>query len=150
MKILPMDESHIEEVYNIELDSFSIPWTKDDLIKEVTTNKLAIYVVAVDNDKVVGYGGMWHVVTEGHITNIAVSEEYRKKGVGTAILQELIKIGLEKEMIGITLEVRVNNQAAIRLYTKHDFKVEGLRKNYYSDTKEDAIIMWRVLNTFEE
>ncbi len=150
MKILPMEECHIDEVHKIELESFSIPWTKGDFIHEITNNKLAIYIVAVDEGKVVGYGGMWHVVTEGHITNIAVADSHRKKGVGTAILQEFIRIAIEREMIGITLEVRVNNQAGIRLYTKHDFKVEGFRKNYYSDTKEDAIIMWKMLREFEE
>ncbi len=145
MIILPMEEQHIEEVYAIEVESFTLPWTIADFRNEIANNKLAIYVVAVDNDKVIGYGGMWHVITEGHITNIAVARQQRKKGVATAILQELINIAEQKEMIGVTLEVRMSNKAGIRLYTKHGFKIEGFRKNYYTDTKEDAIIMWKIL-----
>lgn len=140
-----MEEQHIEEVYAIEVESFTLPWTIADFRNEIANNKLAIYVVAVDNDKVIGYGGMWHVITEGHITNIAVARQQRKKGVATAILQELINIAEQKEMIGVTLEVRMSNKAGIRLYTKHGFKIEGFRKNYYTDTKEDAIIMWKIL-----
>ncbi len=147
IKTEKMTLAHLMQVYEIELDCFTIPWTKNDFIKEISENKMAIYVVAVDTetDNVVGYGGMWHIVNEGHITNIAVSPKHRQRGVGKIILSRLVEIAEEKEMIGLTLEVRVGNSAAMKLYSSFGFKVEGLRKNYYVDTKEDAIIMWKEL-----
>ena len=145
LKVVPFEKKYIDDIYRIELDSFTIPWTKSALEKDALENKMSIYIVAIEDDKVIGYAGMWHVVTEGHITNIAVDSNHRKKGVGQMLLQELNKIGMEKEMIGITLEVRMNNIPAQKLYLKHDYKVEGIRKNYYSDTKEDALIMWKYL-----
>ena len=104
---------------------------------------MAIYYVAVENGKVLGYAGMWHVVVEGHITNVGVMEEARCKGIGSMLMEKLIEIGVEKKMYGITLEVRMGNAPAQALYHKYGFKAEGIRKNYYPDTKEDAIIMWK-------
>jgi len=135
----------LEQVYEIEVDSFSIPWTKEDLHKDVCMNNLSIYLVAVSEDKIIGYAGMWHVVNEGHITNIAVSKPYRKVGVGQLLIEGLEHIARQRDMIGITLEVRMNNMPAQRLYMKNGYKVEGIRKNYYADTKEDALIMWKYL-----
>ena len=150
IKIEYMTLAHLEDVYAIELNSFSIPWEKEDFIKELNENKMAIYIVAFLDDEIVGYGGMWHIINEGHITNIAASEQYRRRGIGTAILRRMIEIANEKEMIGITLEVRVGNESAMKLYSKFGFKAEGLRKNYYTDTKEDAVIMWKDLMRCEK
>ncbi len=145
-KVIPMEISHIDEVYEIEKQCFSVPWSKDALEKEVLENNLALYFSAVDeNSKVIGYAGMWHIINEGHITNIAVDPELRRCGIGQLLLDKIISIAYEKEMIGITLECRMNNEAAQRLYTKNGFKPEGIRKNYYTDTHEDAIIMWKTL-----
>ena len=138
-----MTKEHIEQVLRVEEACFSIPWTREDFQREMTENKMAIYRIAVLDGNVVGYAGMWHVVTEGHITNVAVLEEYRKKGVADALMREMIDIAKQKQMIGITLEVRVGNLPAQKLYTKHGFRPEGFRKNYYQDTKEDAVIMWK-------
>ena len=140
-----MDETHIDEVFIIENTSFASPWSKESLIKDIKENKHAIYLVALENGKVVGYAGMWHIVNEGHITNIAVEINRRRRGIGALIVNELINIAYELEMAGITLEVRISNIAAQKLYTKFGFKPEGFRKNYYSDTKEDAVIMWKWL-----
>lgn len=145
VKIVPLKRNHIDDVYKIELEAFTIPWSKRSLEKDALENKMSIYLVALDYDKVVGYAGMWHVVTEGHITNIAVDINYRKKGIGDMLVKELTNVAISKEMIGITLEVRVNNIAAQKLYLNNGYKVEGFRKNYYSDTNEDAIIMWKYL-----
>ncbi len=141
--IQPMKIEHLDEVFEVECECFSIPWTKGAFRKEIEENNLGIYIVAVDDGKVVGYAGMWHVITEGHITNVAVRESYRRRSIGDMLIKELIKIGIKKHMIGITLEVRINNTGAQRLYTKNGFIPEGIRKNYYQDTKEDAIIMWK-------
>ena len=111
---------------------------------------MAVYFVAVDEkNNAVGYAGMWHVVNEGHITNVAVLEQYRREGIGDMLMEALEKKALELEMIGITLEVRISNYGAQKLYTKHGYKPEGFRKKYYTDTNEDAVIMWKYFPNYE-
>ena len=141
--IVPMTEEHIDGVVAVEEATFSIPWTRADFEREVRENNMAIYFVAVEDSKVVGYAGMWHVVVEGHITNVGVLEEARCKGIGSMLMEKLIAVAEEKKMFGMTLEVRMGNAPAQALYHKYGFKAEGIRKNYYPDTKEDAIIMWK-------
>lgn len=140
-----MKSKHVDEVMKIEEASFTTPWTRSSILEEINKNKMAIYIVALEEGKVVGYGGMWHVINEGHITNIAVDENYRGRGVASSIIDKLTEIAMEKDMIGLTLEVRVSNEAARRLYGKNGFKMEGIRKEYYSDNMEDALIMWKYL-----
>lgn len=143
IEVISMKNSHIDEVLAIEEDCFSIPWTRKDFEREINENKLAIYVVALKDKKIAGYAGMWHVVNEGHITNVAVCKNFRGQGIGTAIIKRLFEIAQEKEMIGITLEVKISNLTAQKLYTKYGFRPEGIRKKYYEDTGEDAVIMWK-------
>jgi [ribosomal protein S18]-alanine N-acetyltransferase len=140
-----MNLGDVSDVYDIENSTFNTPWSKNSITKEIKENKLAYYFVAILDDAIVGYCGLWHVITEGHITNIAVKKEFQRMGVGNALVLKLIDLSLEKEMIGLTLEVRMNNKNAFNLYKKHGFIIEGIRKNYYSDTKEDAIVMWKYL-----
>lgn len=149
MQVELMNKSHIDGIMEIEKDSFAIPWSRAAVEKELSNN-LAIYAVVKENDKVVGYGGMWHVVNEGHITNIAVHKDYRRKGIGNIIVNKLIEIAEEKEMIGLTLEVRKSNLPALELYKKNGFKLEGIRPEYYEDNKEDAYIMWKYLISEED
>ena len=139
-----MNAQHIEEILQIEFDAFTTPWTRNDFNSELANNN-AIYIVASENNNVIGYAGMWHVINEGHILNVAVKAENRKQGVGTLLISELVNIAIEKEMIGLTLEVRESNTAALQLYQKFGFKAEGIRKRYYSDPSEDAVIMWKYL-----
>lgn len=139
----PMKIEHLNEVFELETECFSIPWTKSSLRKEIEENNLGIYIVALAENNVVGYAGMWHIVTEGHITNIAVKKSFRRRGIGDMLVKELIRIAKEKEMLGLTLEVRETNLDAQRIYMRNGFVVEGFRKNYYHDTKEDAVIMWK-------
>ena len=87
LEILPMTEEHIEAVLQVEQSCFTLPWTKEDFEREMKENKLAIYRIAILDHKVVGYAGMWHVVTEGHITNIAVLEQYRRQGIAKALME---------------------------------------------------------------
>lgn len=148
-EIIPMTVEHIDGVLAVEEATFSIPWTRKDFEREMTENNLAIYYVAVADGKIVGYAGMWHVITEGHITNVAVLEDYRKQGIGDALMEQLEQVAMKKEMIGITLEVRISNAPAQYLYHKHGYRAEGLRKNYYPDTHEDAVIMWKYTPFYE-
>ena len=148
-KIIPMTSDHIEQVVKLEEVTFHIPWTRADFERELNENKMAIYFVAVIDEKVVGYAGLWHVVTEGHITNIAILEDYRRMGIGAAFIEKIIQTAKENEMIGITLEVRISNIPAQKLYTKYGFKPEGFRKKYYQDTGEDAVIMWKYFEFYE-
>lgn len=149
IKIVPMQEKHIDGVLAVEEATFSIPWTRADFEREIRENAMAVYFVALDEEQVVGYAGMWHVVTEGHITNVAVLYDYRRQGIGDMLMENLERVALEREMIGITLEVRMNNEAAQRLYHKYGFRAEGIRKNYYPDTHEDAVIMWKYYPFYE-
>ncbi|HCT65355.1 MAG TPA: ribosomal-protein-alanine N-acetyltransferase [Lachnospiraceae bacterium] len=149
LEIAVMKAEHIDGVLLVEEACFHIAWTKADFKREINENKMAIYRVALVDGKVVGYAGMWHVVNEGQITNVAVLPEYRRCGIGDAIIEEFIKIAKEHEMIGITLEVKISNMPAQKLYTKYGFKPEGFRKNYYKDTNEDAVIMWKYFENYE-
>ena len=138
-----MELSDIEDILVVEKLSFSIPWSRDSFEKEIVDNNLAIYLVAKVNEKAVGYIGMWKVLNEAHITNVAVHPEFRHQGIGDQLVSELLSL-CEKENIDlVTLEVRKSNQNAIKLYEKHGFVAEGIRKAYYQDNKEDAIIMWK-------
>ena len=138
-----MNLSHLDKVYAIECQSFAIPWSKNDLRKEICENKHAIYKVAINNDKIVGYAGMWQVINEGHVTNIAVLESQRRLGVASKLIEALITHAKALDLIGLTLEVRISNEAAINLYKKFGFLPEGIRKEYYADTREDALLMWK-------
>ena len=137
-----MEEKHIDGVCKIEKECFPIPWSKASFLKELK-NKHAIYFVAVEDDEVVGFGGMWHIINEGNITNIAVDEKHRRKGIATGIIDKLLETACDLDMIGLTLEVRVSNTAARTLYEKIGFRMEGIRKEYYEDNREDALIMWK-------
>ena len=143
IQIVPMTEEHLDDVVVLEEATFSIPWPRSEFEREVKENKMAIYYVAVEDGRVIGYAGMWHVVMEGHITNVGVLQEARRKGVGSMLMEKILEVAVEKKMEGITLEVRMGNSPAQALYHKFGFKAEGIRKNYYADTKEDAIIMWK-------
>ncbi|MCL2461989.1 MAG: ribosomal protein S18-alanine N-acetyltransferase [Defluviitaleaceae bacterium] len=150
-----MEERHLAQVCEIEDECFAIAWSREALEHELRGNKLAVYFVACDDDEppgneVLGYAGMWHVVNEGHITNVAVRERYRRMGVGDALVKALVAEAETRGMIGLTLEVSVANIRAQKLYIKHGFKPEGFRKDYYDDTHEDAIIMWKYFNTDTE
>ena len=141
----PMNETHVDEVYAIEQESFSQPWSRKSLLDE-TRRKNAFCFVVLDNaGHVAGYTGMWHIVNEGHINNIAVAESHRRQGVGALLISALIVTANLHKMIGLTLEVRVGNRAAMALYHKFGFVVEGYRKNYYQHPNEDAVIMWKHL-----
>jgi len=136
-----MTEKDIDMVHEIEILSFSVPWSKESFIDEVK-NENAIYYVYEEDSKVWGFAGMHHIVDEGHITNIAVHPQKRGQGIGRLLLSALISYAKENGLVGLTLEVRSKNYVAISLYKSLGFVQEGIRKNYYSTPPDDAIIMW--------
>ncbi|MGF7059821.1 ribosomal protein S18-alanine N-acetyltransferase [Brassicibacter mesophilus] len=138
-----MEEKDVDGVLRIEELSFTTPWSKEAFVLEITTNKLAKYVIAERDGHIVGYGGVWLIIDEGHITNIAVESQYRGQGIGNFLVEKLIDICKERGITSLTLEVRKSNIVAQSLYKKYGFKECGIRPGYYSDTKEDAIIMWK-------
>ncbi len=141
--IRDMKESDLDRIMEIEEKSFNPPWSREAFLLELTKNLLAKYIVAEVDGQVVGYGGIWLIIDEGHVTNIAVDEEYRGKGIGSKILEGLIQICRERNMTAMTLEVRKSNVVAQSLYRKYGFKEYGIRKGYYQDNNDDAIIMWK-------
>ena len=142
--IRPMTMDDVDEVYIVEEDCFVDPWSKESIRKELKNN-LARYLVAQLDDKIVGYVGVWFVVDEGHITNVAVHSDYRGKKVGDKLVKQMVELCKENNIVAMTLEVRASNIVAQNLYKKYGFKMGGIRKEYYSDNKEDAIIMWNQL-----
>ena len=139
-----MIPAHLDAVHAIETHSFSDPWLKEDILCEMK-RAYSISIVALDEEKVAGYAFMRHIINEGHICNIAVHESHRLKGIGSALIEALTKAASAREMIGLTLEVRIGNRAAMALYHKHGFKVEGYRRGFYSYPTEDAAIMWKYI-----
>lgn len=138
-----MREEHLPGVLEIENRSFPTPWSRKAFLSELRDNAFAHYIVLLDGDRVVGYGGMWLLFDEAHVTNIAIHPAYRGRGLGGFLLTEMERRAAARGMKRMTLEVRPSNVMAQRLYRKHGFQPRGLRRGYYADTREDAIIMWK-------
>ena len=132
----------IEQVYEIECSCFSQPWSVESLIGEVIRNDAASYVVAEDNGKIVGYAGMWQMFDEAHMTNIDVAAEYRCRGIATNLILCLMQTAKANGGKRMTLEVREFNHKAQRVYSALGFRYAGTRRKYYSDTGENALILW--------
>jgi len=134
--------NHSTEIYTIEKESFADPWSHEAIKDEIFNND-SVCLVAIANDMVVGYVSMRHIIDEGHINNIAVAPNYRGMGIASMLMEALLFEADWRGIVATTLEVRVSNHAAISLYDKHGFVIEGYRKYYYSSPTEDAAIMWR-------
>ncbi len=142
--------SDLRQVMAIERASFPTPWSHFAFIHEIYQNRNAEYVVAVVDGHIAGYSGMWVMAGEAHITNLAVDPDLRRQGLGTALLEEMVRRARHMGCTHITLEVRKSNELAQALYRKLGFSAEGVRPGYYSDTAEDAIIMTRRESFSEE
>ena len=137
-----MTLADLPSVHAIERASFFPPWPDEAYRNELTTNTLATYVVARLDGVIVGFGGIWLMVDEAHITTFAVHPEHRRRRIGERLLQRLFEIAAAMNAEWLTLEVRASNLAAQRLYEKYGFRRAGVRRRYYSDNNEDALIMW--------
>ena len=137
-----MTNEDVDDILHISKLSFPISWSRKSIESELS-NKLAHYSIAKIKDKIVGFGGMWTIVDESQITNIAVHPHYRGNGIASLILNELINVCENKKVTGLTLEVRKSNNIAQNLYKKFGFIHEGIRPKYYEDNGEDAFLMWK-------
>ncbi len=138
-----LTEKSLDGVCELEKLCFSQPWSKNSLTL-LTKEGIGVGMVCSCDGKICAYGGMMVAVDEGQITNIATHPEYRRQGYGRAIVEALIKYAKNNGLDSISLEVRESNRAAIELYTRLGFKVEGKRKDFYTRPVESALIMiWR-------
>ena len=137
-----MRDEDIDQVLEVEHASFTTPWSREAFYNEIHKNKFAVYIVLEDDNKIIGYCGTWVVIDEAHVTNVAILPGYRGKKMGEALMNKLMSVSREMGARTMTLEVRVTNHVAQSLYRKLGFQNGGIRKNYYSDNQEDALIMW--------
>ena len=141
--ISKLTKDDLEGIYEVEKQSFPIPWPISSFEEELK-NLLATYLVVKDENKIIAYIGMWFVMDECHIMNIAVLPDYRRQGIATSLIQEMFKLCQEHETHYVMLEVRKENLSAQNLYKKFGFTEEVVRKEYYKNpdgTREDAIVM---------
>lgn len=141
ISIVPLQIEHIDELYQLEKASFSEPWSQMMFIKELEKPQ-TYYFVAMEDEKIIGYAGMWVVMDEAHVMNIAVDQSKRRHGTGKRLLKTLLDKARQLDLIGLTLEVRAGNMPAISLYQSLGFFSVGQREDYYRYPLEDALIMW--------
>ena len=136
-----MTKADINRVYELETLCFRTPWSKNALMSELK-NDAAHYLVCVLDGLIIAYGGMWVLFAEAHVTNVAVDPNLRRLGIGKAFMLRMMQLAQTLGATAMTLEVRETNAAAQGLYFSLGFKKAGVRKKYYSDTREDAWILW--------
>lgn len=133
----------VEAVYAIEQATFQVPWTLDSFYYEITENQFSHYLVAEDDQqRIIGFCGIWLVIDAAQITNVAVVDAVRGQGIGEGLMREAMHIAKVANMDVMSLEVRVTNSVAQNLYRKLGFQDGGIRKNYYTDNQENALVMW--------
>ncbi|WP_088810532.1 MULTISPECIES: ribosomal protein S18-alanine N-acetyltransferase [Listeria] len=135
-------QEDIEALLQIEHAVFSSPWSREAFLNEFTINQFAHYLLAVLDGRIIGYGGVWLVLDEGHITNVAIHPDFQGQKYGEALLKALLDLAKQNGVINMTLEVRVSNTRAQNLYRKFNFQNGAIRKRYYPDNDEDALVMW--------
>lgn len=141
MLIRKMTELDLPQVCNIEQETFSDPWTEEDFRSSYNEPNNE-YLVAEQEGVIAGYCGYWGIAGEGYIYNVAVKKEFRRNKIGYQMLKALLTESSSRGIASFTLEVRYSNEAAIRLYESLGFEKAGIRKDFYSKPKEDAVIMW--------
>jgi ribosomal-protein-alanine N-acetyltransferase len=141
-----MTINDLEAVMAVERDAFPTPWDSDIFKNEIISNQFAHYLVYEIKEVIIGYCGLWIVMDEAQITNIAIHSSYRGKNHGEQLLRYVIAFVKQMGVIKLSLEVRVSNHVAQSLYRKVGFRDGGIRKNYYADNLEDALVMWVNVN----
>lgn len=135
-----MTEADVDAIHAIEVACFKTPWSRESILREVKENECARYMVLREDGEPIAYAGVWFILDEGHITNIAVRPDRRRMGYGEQVTRAMIQLAADSGMNWMTLEVRRSNKAAQELYHKLGFIDVGYRKRYYENT-EDALVM---------
>jgi len=143
------EEKDLEQVEALEQACFSRPWPIDMLRRQLPSDRHE-FLVAARGEEVLGYIGMLHVMDEGYISNVAVKETERRNGVGSMLVEAMMRRCEALSLLFVTLEVRASNEPAIRLYDRFSFAPVGRRKGYYDAPKEDAVLMTRYWKEVEE
>lgn len=144
IKISKMNIDDLNKISPVLLTEFDDFWNHN-IFKSELENENSKYVVAKNNDEIVGFAGIWISIDEAHVTNIVTKKDLRKNGIGSTLLEELINLSKNLNLVSITLEVNENNLDAIKLYEKFGFEKLGIRKKYYNNT-DNALIMTKKLN----
>lgn len=139
--IRPLGKRDLDALEALERECFDLPWSRHAFQSELK-NRCAHYIVAEQDGEIVGYAGMWVVIDEAHITNVAVGPEHRRLGYGRRLMRALMRRAADSGVQVMTLEVRKSNKAAQELYARLGFEPCGIRKKYYSNNGEDAVLMW--------
>lgn len=142
IELTPMRKKHVHDVLMIERQVYPRPWSAALFFNEIAQRKTRYYIVATHDKQIVGYGGLMVHADEGHVTTIAVEPAFQHNAIGTRVLLDLVTEARARRARSLTLEVRVANWPAQRLYAWFGFRPVGVRKNYYAETGEDALVMW--------
>jgi len=142
VRITPMRRRHLRGVLRIEQQVYPRPWTFGLFLGEISQRASRVYLVARVGSEVVGYAGMFRAVDDGHITTIAVDPPWQRRGIATRLLLALARAAVDRGCRNLTLEVRMSNSGAQALYQRFGFVPAGVRKGYYPETGEDALVMW--------
>lgn len=142
ISIRPANVNDIEAIAELEIACFSSPWPLEVIYEDLAIHK-NLYFLVVKDELPVGYAGMWMILDEAHINNVCIHPDYQGRGYGNVLVDFVIHEAYRQGADSITLEVRASNSRAKQLYSKFGFEVEGVRKRYYSDNGEDALIMWK-------
>jgi len=140
--ITPMRRRHLRSVLRIEAQVYPRPWSVGLFMSEMALKTTRVYLVARVGSTVVGYAGLMITGSDGHVTTVAVDPAWHRQGIGTRLVLGLSEAAVGRGCTGLTLEVRVTNAAAQAMYRRFGFAPAGVRKNYYTETNEDAIVMW--------
>jgi len=141
VQIESMKRKHVRDVLAIEREVYPRPWSASLFFSELTQRKTRHYIVALADDALVGYGGLMLHGEEGHVTTVAVDPRFQRRGIGARLMIDMVATARERRAATLTLEVRVANWAAQRMYAAFGFRPIGVRKNYYAETGEDALVM---------
>jgi ribosomal-protein-alanine N-acetyltransferase len=141
VRFVPIAEEYIADILAIEQEANAAPWSERSFRHELTNPHSVFRVVLVDG-KVAGFGGVWLVIDEAHVTTVRIRQDYHRKGLGWRLMVNLLEAAQEAGMLCSTLEVRVSNAPAIALYRRLGFESTAIRKAYYPDNREDAMVMW--------
>ena len=143
LSVSKMELADLDVVLALENIAFVSPWSRSSFLYELLENPRAVYLAAKFDGQLAGYIGMWEIFDEGHITNLAVHPDFRRQGIARRLLWDLTEIAKSHGILKLTLEVRQSNLPAQLLYAKIGFVKAGVRRRYYRDNNEDALIMWK-------